>query len=68
MKMPAPNARNSFAASCTRTVQPRWRKAIASRPAVERAYALAKRVNTKPANHDEESRRILFGQSKDVVK
>jgi GST-like protein len=46
----------------------RWKKAIASRPAVERAYALAKRINTKPANHDAESRRILFGQTRDVVK
>ncbi len=46
----------------------RWRKAIAARPAVQRAYALAKTINPKPTVHDEEARRILFGQTKDVVK
>ena len=46
----------------------RWRETIAARPAVQRAYALAASVNTAPAIHDEASRRILFGQSKDTVK
>ncbi len=46
----------------------RWREAIAARPAVQRAYALAAKVNTRPADHDEASRKILFGQSKDTVK
>ena len=46
----------------------RWKAAIAARPAVQRAYALAKTVNTKPAISDEESRRILFGQDQSVVK
>ena len=46
----------------------RWKAVIASRPAVERAYAIAKTVNTKPTVHDEASRRILFGQDQSVVK
>jgi GSH-dependent disulfide-bond oxidoreductase len=40
----------------------RWRRTIAARPAVQRAYALAKTVNTKPAISDEEARKVLFGQ------
>jgi len=46
----------------------RWRDAIAARPAVRRAYDLAKSVNPHPkppATADE--RRILFGQDKDTV-
>ena len=46
----------------------RWLKEIAARPAVQRAYALAKSVNVKPAVDDEKSRAILFGQSKDTIK
>jgi GST-like protein len=46
----------------------RWLKEIAARPAVQRAYALAKTVNVKPAADDEKSRAILFGQSKDSVR
>jgi GSH-dependent disulfide-bond oxidoreductase len=46
----------------------RWKATIAARPAVERAYAIAKTVNTKPAISDEASRRILFGQDQSVVK
>ena len=38
-----------------------------ARPAVQRAYALAKTINVKPAVDDEKSRAILFGQSKDTV-
>jgi len=45
----------------------RWKAAIASRPAVERAYAIAQTVK-KSAVTDEESRRVLFGQDQSVVK
>jgi GST-like protein len=40
----------------------RWFEAIAERPATKRAYALAETINTVPSVHDDESRRILFGQ------
>jgi GST-like protein len=47
----------------------RWFNAIRQRPAVERAYARAKEVNPQPpATHDEEAKKILFGQSASVVK
>jgi GST-like protein len=46
----------------------RWMKEIGARPAVQRAYAFAKTVNVKPAVDDEQSRAILFGQSKDTIK
>jgi GST-like protein len=46
----------------------RWREAIAARPATQRAYALAKTVNVKPAVSDEQSRRILYGQGKHTVR
>ena len=41
----------------------RWFDAIAARPATRRAYALADQINTAPSVGDEESRRILFGQT-----
>jgi glutathione S-transferase len=41
----------------------RWFTAIQQRPAVQRAYELAKTINTKPTvNHDSKS--ILFGQGR----
>jgi GST-like protein len=46
----------------------RWKAAIAARPAVQRAYALARTIDVKPAVVDEQSRRVLFGQSKDTVR
>ena len=46
----------------------RWKGAIRSRPAVNRAYELAKKINVKPVATDEAARKILFGQSKDVVR
>ena len=46
----------------------RWLGSIRARPAVERAYALVKRVNEAPAVFDEKSRRILFGQDQNTVK
>lgn len=46
----------------------RWKEAIAQRPATIRAYELAKTVNTQPAVTTEESRRIMFGQSRETVR
>lgn len=46
----------------------RWKTTIAARPAVARAYALAKTVNVTPAVSDEASRKVLFGQDQSVVK
>jgi GST-like protein len=42
----------------------RWFETIRERPATQRAYALAKHINTTPSVQTEESRRILFGQTK----
>jgi len=44
----------------------RWFEAIRARPATARAYAKAAEINTRPSV-DEESRRILFGQTAAVV-
>ena len=46
----------------------RWKAAIAERPATQRAYAIGRTVNVKPAVSDEESRRILFGQGRHTVR
>lgn len=46
----------------------RWLASIRARPAVERAYALAKTVNDRPTVNDEESRKILFGQDRNTVR
>jgi GST-like protein len=46
----------------------RWLAAIRARPATVRAYARAKEINTAPSVVDEESRKILFGQGKEVVR
>jgi GST-like protein len=40
----------------------RWFNTIAARPAVQRAYALGKQINTQPTV-SEESKSILFGQT-----
>ncbi|MCW5624741.1 MAG: glutathione S-transferase N-terminal domain-containing protein [Burkholderiales bacterium] len=45
----------------------RWFDAIAARPAVQRAYALAKTINVKPTV-DEDAKKVLFGQDAKVVK
>ncbi len=45
----------------------RWFEAIQARPAVVRAYEKGKAINTKPTI-DEESRKILFGQSAATVR
>jgi GSH-dependent disulfide-bond oxidoreductase len=42
----------------------RWFETIYARPAVKAAYARAKEVNVTPSVQTDESRRILFGQSK----
>jgi GST-like protein len=46
----------------------RWREAIRARPAVHRAYELAKTIVKKPPLSEAEVRRIMFGQSKDTVR
>jgi GST-like protein len=47
----------------------RWKAAIRSRPATERAYAKAKEINPAPkAPTSEAERKILFGQDRSVVK
>ncbi len=45
----------------------RWFETIRARPAVERAYALAKTINTQPTV-SEASRSILFGQTAAVAR
>lgn len=45
----------------------RWFHAIKERPAVQRAYELAKRVNVKPTV-DDTAKKILFGQDASIVK
>lgn len=44
----------------------RWFAAIAARPAVRRAYELAKKINAE-ARMSEEAKKILFGQTASVV-
>ncbi|MEO6748174.1 MAG: glutathione binding-like protein [Casimicrobiaceae bacterium] len=46
----------------------RWKDTIAARPAVERAYALAKSVDQTPSVMDEHTRGILFGQDAATVR
>jgi GST-like protein len=46
----------------------RWLGAIAARPAVQRAYALVAKVNPQPVVHDEQSRKVLFGQDRNTVR
>ena len=46
----------------------RWKEAIRNRPAVQRAYELAKTINTQPSVNDEQARKVLFGQGKEVVR
>lgn len=45
----------------------RWYQTIEARPAVQRAYALAKTVNVKPTV-DDEAKKVLFGQDASTVK
>ena len=46
----------------------RWKAAIGARPAVLRAYEIAKGVNQQPAVMDERSRHVLFGQDAATVR
>lgn len=46
----------------------RWFEAVAQRPATQRAYARAKEINTQPTIHDEQARKILFGQNAKTVR
>jgi GST-like protein len=47
----------------------RWRDAIAARPAVQKAYALAKTVNPTPAaTMSEAERKLLYGQDRTTVR
>lgn len=46
----------------------RWKAEIGERPAVKRAYAIAKEINTTPAIADEKARAVLFGQDRTTVK
>ena len=46
----------------------RWKSAIGERPAVQRAYAIAKQVNTQPAITNARSRSVLFGQDATTVR
>lgn len=46
----------------------RWFNNIAERPATKRAYARAAEVNSQPTVHDEEARKLLFGQGAHTVK
>ncbi|HUH87411.1 MAG TPA: glutathione binding-like protein [Pusillimonas sp.] len=46
----------------------RWFDTIAKRPATIRAYDVAKTVNSQPTVHDDEARKILFGQNAQTVR
>jgi GST-like protein len=46
----------------------RWFEAIKARPATMRAYERAKEFNSKPTVHDDEARRVLFGQDASSVR
>jgi len=50
----------------------RWKETIAARPAVKRAYEIAKRINPSSAsptrNFTEKEKKVLFGQTAAVVK
>lgn len=46
----------------------RWFNTIAARPATIRAYELAQTINTQPTIHDDEARKILFGQNAQTVR
>lgn len=46
----------------------RWFDTIAARPATQRAYAHAARINPNPTVQSEEAKKILFGQGAHTVK
>ena len=57
-----PHVRNGQNLDEFRNLQ-RWFRAIGERPAVQRAYQIAREINTKPTVN-EDSRSVLFGQSR----
>ena len=46
----------------------RWKELIAARPAVIRAYELARTINVKPILADAQAKSVLFGQSQATVR
>lgn len=46
----------------------RWFQDIAQRPGTQRAYARAQEINSQPTVHDEQARKILFGQNAKTVR
>ena len=46
----------------------RWHASIKARTAVQRAYAIVERVNAVPTVHDDQSRKVLFGQDQNTVR
>ncbi len=46
----------------------RWFKTVRNRPATERAYEVAKRINPNPAQMSEEEKKILFGQDASTLQ
>jgi hypothetical protein len=46
----------------------RWKAEIGARPAVLRAYEIAKSVNQQPGIRDDKARAVLFGQDRNTVK
>ena len=46
----------------------RWLATVKARPAVQRAYALAKTINTAPSINDDNARKVLFGQDQNTVR
>jgi GST-like protein len=46
----------------------RWKETIKARPAVQRAYEIAKNLNPQPTVHNDASRKVLFGQDQSTVK
>ncbi len=46
----------------------RWFNTIGQRPATKRAYARAAEINSQPTVHDEQARKLLFGQGAHTIK
>ena len=46
----------------------RWKAELRARPAVQRAYEMAKAISVKPVVDDAAARHVLFGQDKDTVR
>jgi GST-like protein len=46
----------------------RWIEAMRSRPAVQRAYALAEKVNPQQGTMSDEAKKILFGQDAKTIR